>query len=181
MSDFKTLKSTKKRYKKLKKQKNIKKLKIDDEILKERSSEEESTSSTSASSSDSNHSIINNTIKSPLQAPIDFEELQYEILENLSGPSDSDSESYSQSSSESETNLTKKHRKRKGSQKEDCERKKYNRKLQKKVAEWRKDNLLRGKLVSDSSSEYDIPALKTAMKRKIRIIYSESDESCNER
>lgn len=177
LTDLSTLKCRKKRNKKYKAPRNTKKRKVGSGDIAEEQSEEESTTSESSSESYTSETRFN--VGSPLQKPPAFEDLQYEILKNLSGDSEvesDNSEVYSESSSESEAKSTKKHQERKEEQKEYSKDKGCSTATRKKVAEWRKDRLLRGKLISESSSsDSDIPKVSSA-RRKRRVISSDPDE-----
>lgn len=181
LTDFSTLKLSTKRNKKFKSVKEIKRRKTENGAIKTQQSDDDSSSTFSDISSDSGSSV-KEIESSPLQKPFDIEDLQYEILKNLSGISDTESdecdELYSETDSESETESNKKENKTKTDS--DAESRSKINIEKRKGAEWRKDKLLRGKILSSSESDSDSDVPKSsARKRKKRTIYSEPEETDN--
>lgn len=180
LTDLSTLKRRKNRNKKYESSKHLKRRKVSGKIAEEESEEEEESTSTSESSSESDNDITINREKCVLKTFSMGEDMQYDILcyeKGISESESNESEIYSESSSECEAGSTKKHGENKDRQKENSkETKGCSTAPRKKVAEWKKDSLLRGKLISESSSseDNDVPKVSTA-RRKKRIISSEPE------
>lgn len=180
LTDLNTLKRRKKRNKKYESSKHFKKLKINGTAGDKQSEEDEESTSTSESSNESDSSMTINREKSILKTFPMGGDMQYDILSYEKGISESEtdnSEIYSESSAESEAESTKKHGEKNDRQKENSkETKVCSTAPKKKIAEWRKDSLLRGKLISESSSseDCDIPKVRST-RRKKRVISSEPE------
>lgn len=172
LMDLSTLKNPEKRSGKSSTKKSIKKRKTQfGEIETEQSAED----SIATDSDNDDGSSVTNMEVDVLQEPLGYEDLQYEILKNLSGDSDNETEgeSYSNSSFKCETDTIKKTSKGSKSVKD------YS--IKRKIAKWRRDSLLCGKLTSsDSSSDSDIPKPCNTRCKK-RVIYSDSEDSENAR
>lgn len=175
LTDFSTLKSRSvKRNNKDRTSRFIKKRRTRGGEKGTKGSEENSSSTNSDSLSEAEYSA------SELQEsalPLKLEDLQYEILKNLSSglsnsESDDDGDDYSDSSSQNEVDTEKKEKKVRGNDKTNDKRR--------KMAEYRKDRLLQGKLISsESSSDSDMPVFRNYRKKR-RTLLSDSESRDNE-
>lgn len=169
IADFSTLKRPKKRCNESKAQKGVKRLKTQGSA----SMSDESSESEIWGSSSDNESFVSELEQAQI---IGYEDLQYDILENLSsGCSTTESgdltDDYSDSSTESDNKSVKKEKHCNAQKKVNTVTKR------RKTAEWRRDNLLRGKLISDSSSDSDSPKTTNFRKRrKVCVFNSESED-----
>lgn len=179
LTDFSTLKNrSAKRNSKDRTSRLIKKRRIPAGEKGTKESEENSTSTSCESFSETENSALEVEQRAPV---LDLDDLQYEILKNLSSglsgseSNDDDGDDYSDSSSENEVVVAKKEKK--------CDvlaRDKKNEK-RRNMAKWKKDRLLQGKLISsESSSDSDIPVFRNYRKKR-RLLFSDSEDVNSER
>lgn len=162
LTDLSNLEHSKKRNGEFKHRRKAKKFKPQEGRLNS------SESSSSDSGTESSASELEDTCM--IEAPALLEDLEYEILKNLSGLSE-ESEDERESSSETEDGTCKKGGKNKLRSVSKCEKRR-------KLAEWRKDSLLRGKLISsdsESDSDSDFKKIRRSKKRQKALISDDED------